>query len=145
MPAARTNLCRMLPILVLSLVLRMESWNDALLQKSWNLLAAARWGTTQYERAAFATIASDGKLEFVLWPRSDRELRADFAGAQPAGTIAIVHTHPNCYPLPSDHDAEVARRLGIRVYTLTRNAVTFTDGRTTHYVATGDWNPARHR
>ena len=136
----------MLTILFLSLALQVESrWNGALLDKSWDLLAAARWGTTHYERAAFATVAPDGRVEFIRWPRSDRELRADFAGTLPAGTIAVVHTHPNCCPLPSEHDSALARRLGIAVYTLTRSAVTFTDGRTTRYIVVGDWNPARRR
>ncbi len=134
----------MLTIFLLSLALRVESrWNGALLDQSWNLLAAARWGTTRYECAAFATVGPDGTVEFVRWPRSDRELRADFVGTLPAGTIAIVHTHPNEFPLPSDHDSALARRLGIGVYTLTRSAVTFTDGKTTHYIVVGDWNPAR--
>lgn len=136
----------MLTMFVLSLALQAQSrWNGALMEKSWQLLAAARYGTTDYERAAFATTTADGQIVFIAWPHTSRELRADFQGVIPPHTIAIVHTHPNWSPLPSDQDAALAARLGIRVYTLTRSTVTLTDGRTTRVIATGDWNPARHR
>jgi len=115
----------------------------AMMSLSWNLLKDARFGQDTREHAAFLVRRGDGTLVLVAWPYGAEPMRARYEGAIPAGTVAILHTHPNAYPLPSTGDTELARRLGLPVYVVTRGEVALTNGSRSQHVATGDWNPAR--
>jgi hypothetical protein len=119
--------------------------NSDFFQNSWALLKDARWGTSRFEHAAFAVLQSDGRMDFVRWPASPGDFRADYKESIPANAFAIVHTHPNGHHEPSVDDAAVARRLAIPVYVVTRMAVSFTTGRETKMIAIGDWNPEHCR
>lgn len=111
--------------------------------QSWELLRSANYGQSSRERAAFLVRNEEGGLELVPWQFGAESMRAAYRGAVPAGTVAIIHTHPNGLPYPSRGDAELARRLALPVYVLTRHSVSFTDGSRTELVARGDWNPSR--
>lgn len=111
--------------------------------QSWELLRSANYGQATRERSAFLVRDRKGRLELVPWVFGAETMRATYRGAIPAGTVAIVHTHPNAAPYPSRGDAELARRLALPVYVLTRHSVTLTHGSRTELVARGDWNPAR--
>jgi hypothetical protein len=111
--------------------------------QSWELLRAANYGQSARERSAFLVRKGDGQLELVRWQFGAESMRATYRGAVPAGTVAIIHTHPNGLPHPSRGDAELARKLALPVYVLTRHSVSFTDGSRTELVARGDWNPSR--
>lgn len=131
--------------LLFMLAIQVESRCDSdFLHGSWALLEKARWGFSKFERAAFAVRESDGHIDFVRWPDPDY-LRAVYRGSVPANAVAIVHTHPNNHPDPSSDDDDTARRLGIPVYVVTRNRVSFTTGHETRIVVDGDWNPDRCR
>lgn len=119
------------------------SCNSAFLQESWALFATARYGQIPFEQAAWAVADADGSVTFVMWPFNHETWAATYRGVIPANTIAIVHTHPNDRPLPSDDDRSTAQRLRMPVYVLTRNALTRTDGSRTEYIVNGDWNPER--
>jgi proteasome lid subunit RPN8/RPN11 len=109
---------------------------------SWELLKTAQYGQAAREHAAFLVRKDGGELEMVPWPVGESH-RADYRGSLPAGTIAIIHTHPKFVPNPSNVDEALARRLGVPVYVLTRTGVTRTDGSRIELVARGDWNPTR--
>ena len=113
------------------------------LQNSWALLATARYGQLPYEQAAWAVADAEGRVTFVRWKFNHEALGATFRGAIPANVVAIVHTHPNDRPTPSQDDKLTARRLGIPVYVLTRTALTRTNGSRTENIFLGDWNPER--
>ncbi|MFA6957005.1 MAG: Mov34/MPN/PAD-1 family protein [Thermoanaerobaculia bacterium] len=113
------------------------------ISQSWELLRTAKYGRATTERAAFLVRGADGGLELVPWKYGAETLRATYRGTIPEGTVAIVHTHPNATPYPSRGDAELARRIGLPVYVLTRQVVSFTDGSKTEVVARGDWNRSR--
>jgi hypothetical protein len=112
---------------------------------SWDLLRDAGYGQSTKERSAFLVTGADGELALVKWPYQATSMRASYRGAIPAGTVAIVHTHPNTVPNPSLGDAALARKLNLPVYVLTRSSVTRTDGRRIQLVVAGDWNPSRAR
>lgn len=112
-------------------------------QNAWTLLKDARYGGTEFERAAFAVRDDDGRVRFLSWPVSAEALVAKYKGSMPPNLFAIVHTHPNRHPAPSADDHAVARRLGIPVYVVTRIGLSFTKGERTEYIALGDWNPER--
>jgi JAB domain-containing protein similar to deubiquitination enzymes len=112
---------------------------------AWDLLRAARYGQDSVERAAFAVRDSDGHVQFARWPVAFRHNQADFSGTVPLRTYAIVHTHPNNDPSPSDNDAAVAKRLRMPVYVLTRTSISLTDGHRIKLVLLGDWNPQQCR
>ena len=113
------------------------------LTQSWELLRAADYGQSTKERAAFLVRDENGGLKLVPWEFGAESMRATYRGSIPEGTVAIVHTHPNALPYPSRGDKELARRLALPVYVLTRHSVSFTDGSKTELVARGDWNPSR--
>jgi len=113
------------------------------LQESWNLLALANFGQSDFEHGAFIVRDDRGQLRLSVW-RFDRELRsAHFSGPIPPGVVAITHTHPNPLPMPSDDDMLLARRTGLPVYVLTRMLITATDGRRTRVVVGRDWRPVQ--
>lgn len=113
-------------------------------QYLWSLLAEARYGFAESEEAAFVVRDARGRLSFVRWPSLGISNQARWPGRFPAGTIAIVHTHPNRTPQPSRLDARVARRKGIPVYVLTRTKITRTRGGAAEVIVEGDWRPS-HR
>lgn len=113
------------------------------MNQSWELMRLANYGQATREHAAFLVRDQEGGLELVPWQFGAETMRATHRGAVPAGTVAIIHTHPNGLPYPSRGDAELARKLALPVYVLTRHSVSFTDGSRTELVARGDWNPSR--
>src|SRR5688572_18930691 len=94
----------------------------------WQMVADARYGFSETEEAAFVVRGADGGISFVRWPRAGVKNQARWPGAFPPGTIAIVHTHPNRIPDPSQLDERAARRKGIPIYVLTRTRITRTTG-----------------
>lgn len=110
---------------------------------SWELLEKARYGRDTKEHAAFLMRDAGGELRLAEWPWGAESTRATYHGEVPAGTVAIVHTHPGHLPNPSPGDAALSRRLSLPVYVLTRGSVTRTDGARMETVAVGDWNPRR--
>jgi len=130
--------------LILTLALKAQSHCDSeFLQQSWALLKTADWGHLPYERGAFAVLDADGRVTFVMWRSEHAAFAASYTGPIPGNTFAIVHTHPNGHPIPSDDDCASAARLGMPVYVVTRNAVTRTNGSRWEYITLGDWNPER--
>jgi hypothetical protein len=117
--------------------------NSDFFRLSWSLLRDADWGTSSLEKAAFVVREPDGRIDFIRWTGSgDRS--ADYYGEVPPNAVAIVHTHPNSQPLPSWRDTQVARRLAMPVYVVTRAHLFATSaGRTRIKLASGDWNPER--
>lgn len=98
---------------------------DAGLNFGRDLLWSNRFGSfDRFERAAFVVDRGNGALECIVWPLSYERERATFRGAMPAGTIAIIHTHPFNVPWPSEKDEREAHRLGIPIYALTPLSVT---------------------
>jgi proteasome lid subunit RPN8/RPN11 len=105
-----------------------------------DLLRHARFGMSNTEEAAFLIRNSAGATFFLHW-RSDGELnQATWTGPIPAGTVAILHTHPAYLPLPSNRDIRVARATAVPVYVITRNRIERTDGDKPVVVAVGDWS-----
>src|SRR5262249_16246699 len=100
-----------------------QGCNSDFMRNSWELLAAAHWGASRFEQAAFAVRTNDGGIGFLRWPASPSDFQAGYQGSIPPNTVAIVHTHPNGHPDPSGDDDSVARHLGIPVYVVTRTKV----------------------
>ena len=110
------------------------------LDESWHLLAEAQYGMSDREHAAFIVRDADGSLSFREWPYASESRQATFHGAIPPGTVAIIHTHPNAIPVPTQPDSELAKRLHLPVYVLTRTRVTRTSGGAAETVFVGDWH-----
>jgi hypothetical protein len=110
---------------------------------SWDLLRGAQYGRSTTEHSAFLVSDAKGELQLVKWPGQATSLSATYRGIIPAGTVAIVHTHPNALPNPSRGDAALARKLNLPVYVLTRTSITRTSGGRMELIAVGDWNPSR--
>jgi JAB domain-containing protein similar to deubiquitination enzymes len=88
------------------------------------LLHKSGWGLAgPTERAAFVVEQGDGSIQCQEWPVMNIYHGDLFHGVPPEHTIAIVHTHPAAYPLPSEQDNDEATRLGIPIYTVTIRAV----------------------
>jgi hypothetical protein len=91
---------------------------------SRELLRASGFGLAdRSERAAFIVDPGDGALQCLAWPALHQNLEARYEGPIPAGTIAIIHTHPVAFPLPSGQDKEEASRLGLPIYVLSLTGV----------------------
>lgn len=133
-------------LLLLTRTHRPDRCNSDFFRASWDLLQRARYGRTEFEQAAFAVQDDDGHVRFVRWPAcSSCPRRSVYAGTIPAGAFAVVHTHPNVCPLPSDGDAQLAKRLRMPVYVLTRTRISATAGHKAITIELGDWNPDRCR
>jgi hypothetical protein len=104
------------------------------------LLRNARYGCVNTEEAAFLIRDARGATFFVRWRANGELNRATWHGPLPAGTVAIVHTHPNWLPLPSNIDARVARETSLPVYVVTLTRISRTDGGKPMLVAKGDWS-----
>lgn len=89
-----------------------------------DVLSRGSFGHVTEEEAAFIVRAGDGAPACRLWRARGLHFKAAFSGSVPAGTIAIVHTHPHELPYPSAADHEAANRLGIPVLVLTRHRIT---------------------
>lgn len=83
------------------------------------LLELSGHGRRADERAAFLTWEGDGRVGCVIWPRTNQHQMAAFRGKWPENTAAIAHTHPRTLPLPSAHDRDEARRIGIPIFVVT--------------------------
>jgi hypothetical protein len=124
-----------------------QCWNAELAdepvvrQTCWRLLARARFGFSRGEQAAFIVRGESGRISAVEWPSKGEPDSALWVGAFPAGTVAIVHTHPNWLGTPSRIDAHTARSTHLPVYVITRTRICKTDGASTHIVVDGDWQP----
>lgn len=105
-----------------------------------DLLRSARYGCSNEEQAAFLIRNAAGTTFFLRW-RSDGQLnRAEWDGPLPAGTVAIIHTHPNWLPLPSKRDNRVALQTSVPVYVITRTRIVRTDGGGGFVLIAGDWS-----
>ena len=113
-------------------------------QGAWDLLGQAMWGASDRERAAFVLRDKEGNLALSPWPYNGATMEAS-VNSMPEGTIAILHTHPNQRRNPSVDDANLARKLGIPVFVVTRMSIRFTTGSGVESVFNGDWNPERRR
>lgn len=82
------------------------------------------WGIVSNERAAFIVSQEDGTFACVAWPTHHSDRSEMFDGNIPDGTVAIIHTHPMAWPLPSIQDRAEADRLGIPIYVVTPRLVT---------------------
>jgi proteasome lid subunit RPN8/RPN11 len=105
-----------------------------------DMLRHARFGMSNTEEAAFLIRNGAGATFFLHWPSNGESNQATWTGPIPTGTVAILHTHPNYLPLPSNRDIRVARAVAIPVYVITRNRIERTDGDKVVIVAAGDWS-----
>ncbi len=108
------------------------------------LLAAAGFGLAEIETAAWLVRAPDGRETLVPWPPASQ--RKSHAWKRPlrAGAVALLHTHPASEnPRPSVRDRDVARRIRIPVYAISRWAIYRADpDGTVSPVASRCWTPA---
>jgi len=111
----------------------------------WRLLAQARFGEAEQERAAFVTLDEDGNYHLVFWPFLRELRRATYFGKFPRNVVAIVHTHPNGEAFPSEGDSQLALRISLPIYVLTRTRVSRTTGKDIDTLWLGDWNPMTAR
>jgi proteasome lid subunit RPN8/RPN11 len=92
------------------------------------LLRDARAGFEHREEAAFIVRSASGNFYSIEWPSSGALDSAQWEGAFPDGTVAIIHTHPTHMPMPSNIDITVARGSHVPVYVVTPERITKTDG-----------------
>ncbi|MCM3875695.1 MAG: Mov34/MPN/PAD-1 family protein [Thermoanaerobaculia bacterium] len=119
-PASLAAFFRPSPELVLALALL----EGTLRAPAYRLWAAADFGYTPRERAAWIVPDESEGVRWVNWPNGRRFLSARWNGPVPAGAVAIVHTHPGMVdPKPSPQDVETACRLGVPVYTVSRSGI----------------------
>lgn len=129
------------PVLSAFLLLSELAYDPEVRKAMWQLMEETRYGFEENEEAMFIVRGPDGRLSFVRWTSLGVPLKARWTGAVPPGTIAIVHTHPNSRPRPSEVDAATARRLGLPVYVLTHARITRTLGGDSATLVRGDWRP----
>jgi hypothetical protein len=116
-------------LLALILLPEPELAHDRVVQSIFTaVLKEGRYGFGHAEAAAFIVRCRGGGIGYIAWPANGEPDAARWEGAIPAGTLAIVHTHPNALPLPSSIDAATARRTHVPVYVVTVAAVAKTDG-----------------
>ncbi len=75
--------------------------------------------TAARAKAAFLIRDARGATFFLRWRGNGELNRAEWDRPLPAGTVAIIHTHPNWLPLPSNRDIRVARQASVPVYVIT--------------------------
>ncbi|HEX6097842.1 MAG TPA: Mov34/MPN/PAD-1 family protein [Thermoanaerobaculia bacterium] len=105
----------------------------------WKLLADAHYGYSAREEAMFIIRGADGQLSFLRWERTGIPHHAHWNAPLPAGTVAIVHTHPNTMPRPSRMDEQTAVRNNLPVYVVTRTKIMKTSHGQTDVVLKGEW------
>lgn len=113
--------------------------------QSWDLLKMAAFGQSKFEHAAFIVRDPSGAERFAYWPFRHQASEATYDQAIPDNAIAIIHTHPNPVPLPSDHDIHLAGRLHLPVYVVTRTMIARTDGQRVEILYSGNWQPSSDR
>ena len=106
----------------------------------WRMLDDAGHGFTHTEQAAFVVV-KDGRLALVKWADAGEPDTARWFGPLPPGVMAIVHTHPNWEPLPSNIDIRAAQQSHLPVYVVTATEISKTAGGPPEIVLNGDWNP----
>lgn len=112
-----------------------------------HLLRGSGYGMLQYEEAAWLVLGPDGTESLIHWPPPDRENGQRWRGPLPTGTVALLHTHPaDRPPRPSVLDQDVASRLRLPVYTISRWAIYRADPdgtvalvRSRYWTPTIDW------
>jgi proteasome lid subunit RPN8/RPN11 len=115
--------------------------DPVVVRQAWDLLKLARYGQSIQEHAAFITSGADGDHPFMIWPYGHQFCHATYSGPLPGNAVAIIHTHPNPLPYPSDDDMRLALRTGLPVYVVTRTMISRTTGRGFERLWSGDWNP----
>ncbi|MEO8053624.1 MAG: hypothetical protein ABI768_00620 [Acidobacteriota bacterium] len=91
--------------------------------EAFRLWEAGGFGADRTERAAWVLRAPSG-VAWRVWPWDRRYEQTRWLGPTPAGAFAIVHTHPAVVdPRPSPADREIAARLRIAVYTVSRSGI----------------------
>ena len=76
-----------------------------------------------FETAAFIVRGPDGGLSRIFWPGGHLFRRARWRGVIPPNAVAVMHTHPNRMPRPSDHDIAESKRIGLPFYVVTRTTL----------------------
>ena len=109
------------------------------------LLREGGYGRMPYERGAFLIRERGGAISLQPW-ESFAFQRATFRGGVPAGTFAIVHTHPLQSRQPSAGDRATAASSGLPVLVITPDGVTgaWPDGSVQRLITQwGWWRSAR--
>jgi len=92
------------------------------------------------ENAVWIVKGDDGGVQAIDWHKSLQRNITVWSGALPRNIIAQAHTHgDHLDPKPSEQDVQVAKRLNIWVYTLTRKGIwrAAPDGEVTQQVGRG--------
>lgn len=107
------------------------------------LLAAAGVGLAEIETAAWLVRGPDGRETLVPWPPASQRKSHAWKRPLPAGAVALLHTHPASEsPRPSVRDRDVARRIRMPVYAISRWAIYRADpDGTVSPVASPCWTP----
>ena len=113
--------------------------NPAVVPLLWKMFGDAGFGHRHTEVAAFVVGDSGGRLMLVRWPAAGEPDTAWWSGPTPSGIVAIVHTHPNWNPLPSNLDRPTATSSRVPVYVLTRTEISRTTGGSAEIVLRGEW------
>jgi JAB domain-containing protein similar to deubiquitination enzymes len=113
--------------------------NPAVVPVLWKMFGDAGFGHRHSEEAAFVVGNDEGRLMLVRWPRVEEADTALWSGPLPSGIVAIVHTHPNWNPLPSNIDVRTARQSRLPVYVITRTEISRTTGGSPEIVLRGEW------
>jgi hypothetical protein len=88
-------------------------------QKAWLL---AKNGTSNREAVVLIFRSTEGRYTGKTLAITNEQLQLSFKW-DPAA-IAIVHTHPNhCDPAPGRYDRQLADRLGVPIFTITRSGM----------------------
>ena len=114
--------------------------NPVVVPVLWKMFGDAGFGHRHTEEAAFVVGNSEGRLMLVRWPSAGEPDTAWWSGPMPTGTVAIVHTHPNWNPLPSNIDVRTARQSRLPVYVVTRTEISRTTGGSAEVVLRGEWS-----
>ena len=91
------------------------------------------------EHGAFVVRTDEGLQYFVAWPPSGERDFLRWHGRFPAGTVAILHTHPISKPAASKTDIQAARQTGLPVYVITVLSISKTTGGPSEMVADLRW------
>jgi hypothetical protein len=87
------------------------------------LLRRAGPDFTAHEQAAFLIHEQSG-VGCVLWPSTDESARATYEGRPPENAVAIIHTHPHGWFMPSQVDRLLSIRVGLPVVVVTPSRIT---------------------
>ena len=90
------------------------------------LLRKSGYGRLGEERAGFL-IYEGGGFHLAMWPPTHKFHAEEWRGPIPAGTVAVVHTHPPNLPEPSQQDRDEAQRIGAPIIVLTQRTIEITE------------------